>query len=139
LQAIAEGLTSYKRALAAGQLTVSKRVVVDSALRRLGLYRVADGEAVAYGIEQPQSQETLQREWAASRLNEHGVPLQDEFGDFQTVAAFRQHERAGDITICGGKRSCPDMCLPPRDSPRGRQKSVAGLLGRQRRSRWDVA
>ena len=46
----------------------------------------------------------LRREWSLNEANAGGVALQQEFGDEAAFVAFRTHELAGHVTICGDKR-----------------------------------
>lgn len=55
----------------------------------------------------------LTREWNLNRPNERGVCLQDEFGgDEEAFIAFKEHEQAGHITVCGTNRVRPPERRP---------------------------
>ena len=80
----------------------------------------------------------LKREWQHNPRNEHGVPLQDEFGgDFDSFMAFTVHDQAGHVTISG--RAAPHVAPTIRRSStepsetvlgrawRGNQRNVCGV------------
>ncbi len=117
--AISDGLATCRRAVAVGILTAGKRDVVDAHLRRRGLCGLSDGEAAALGIEQPQTLAGLTCEWEENRPDAQGLCPQDGFGrDFEAFAVFKQHQKVGDITICGAHRRKP-VHLVARDAATG--------------------
>jgi hypothetical protein len=76
------------------------RDYVNACLRRHNLSPVCEAEALAVGLQPTPSpaevERGLAREW------EHSSILREEFGDdFEAFVAFRKHDVAGDITICG--------------------------------------
>ena len=66
---------------------------------------------------EPECRTALNREWNQNRPNDRGVCLQDEFGgDFETFVAFKTHEQAGHITVCGTNRVRPAERRPANQS-----------------------